>query len=515
MKKNLKLLSGIIMASFISNCAIGSFNMDAANARSSRKVVVNSSREVVNTTDVAEAEDDTATLYSNLENGDKEVLDEVAEISTEGDDGEIVEKVAEGEVSDEITDEEVLYEEGTDEAIDGEIIEEEEFVEEEPAEGEQNIMEFLNSNEDLKIDDIVSLVKPVAYSLSFKDELNATFPDFEPLRELSPQINMEATQYVDVNENAIKDYVTFFSPYSNETNVYSEQNLSDILIRQISSNLTEINNEISEQKNSTIFSLLPTMIAFSDTLKILSTEYNSILIDNSDNKIRLNILLEDIEKQLSSLLAATNEFKNMLPESIEMLDELAGDSSSETTEGTEEEIVEEEITDDMTAEGEMVEGEVTDETTVDEEVVEGEIAEEEIVEEEIIEEAPVEEEVVVEEIVEEETAPTEETIDPKTIDLFFGSNGQELVFNKDEKKYYEQDPEDPEGLIEYTGEVKKMTLEEYLNIELFLDKDGRELIFDKDTNSYFAYNPETDEFSVYEGEVTKIKMKDFLEQTAE
>ncbi len=470
MKKNLKLLSGIIMASFISNCAIGNLNMDVANARHSRKVVVNSGKDIVNANDVTEAEEDSSTLYSNLENEDEEVMDDVAEISAEEDNTESVDEMTDEEASDEeIIDEEAIDEETTDEEVDG----------------EQNIMEYLNSSKDLEMDDIVNLVKPVAYSLSFRDELNTTFPDFEPLRELSPQINMKATQYIDVNENKIKDFVTFLSPYSEQANAYSEQNISSVLIKQISSNLTELNDEISKQKNSTIFSLLPTMMAFSDTLKILSTDYNFILQDNSDNQIRLNILLKDIEKQLSSLLAATNEFKKMLPESIEMLDKLADSTSSGTSakDDTDEDTTDEESTEEQTTD--EIESETASEETADE-----------TIQEEVVEE--------------EETV--EEKIDPKKVNLFFGSSGQELTFNEKDKKYYEQDPEDPEGLIEYTGEVKKMTLEEYLNIDLFLDKDGRELIFDKDTNSYFSYNPETDEFSVYEGEVKKIKMKDLLEQ---
>ena len=104
-------------------------------------------------------------------------------------------------------------------------------------------------------------------------------------------------------------------------------------------------------------------------------------------------------------------------------------------------------------------------------------------------------------------------VDPTSVIVYFGDQGQELIYDERTKKYYQLDPEnlDSEDLIEYNGEVTKMTLAEYLDTDLFFDSEGNELIYDLDTNSYFLYNPETDEFVVYEGEVTKMKLKDLLE----
>ncbi len=58
-----------------------------------------------------------------------------------------------------------------------------------------------------------------------------------------------------------------------------------------------------------------------------------------------------------------------------------------------------------------------------------------------------------------------------------------------------------------------MTLKNIFNTDLFFDSERNELIYTLDTNSYFLYNHETDEFIVYEGEVTTIKLKIYLNQT--
>lgn len=486
MKKNLKLLSGILMASFISNSAIDTSNF--AKARVSRTVVVNATSNDLNNNS-SDSQEEISTRSSETE-----VLDENTDLETTNEEN--------------LTEDETLLDE------DGNVIEENENLDEsledeetntEDSEGETtNILQILNSDDSITIEEIADLSKPLSYGFDFIDELNTTFPDFEPLRLLSEMEN-ELTSYVDVNSNEAKTITKYLNDTTSTPSIYAEQNNCNVLLNEIGSLLEEITDEISLELPSTIFSLMPTIIVFNDTYKILSSEYNSIISSNSGNHMSLNLLLKDLEEKLLSLLSTINEFKSQLPDLIETLNEVAEsfDSSTSNSDKDQELTEDEELleNEDLT-EGELLEGE----ETTEEEIIEGEETTEEIVEEEEI----IEEEETTEEIVEEST---EEEIDPNSVILYFGDQGQELIYDESSKKYYQLDPENPDSdeLVEYSGEVSQMTLAEYLDIDLYFDSEGNELIYDLDTNSYFSYNAETDEFVVYEGEVTTMKMKDLLE----
>ena len=353
----------------------------------------------------------------------------------------------------------------------------------------------------------------MSYGFEFINEFDTTFPDFDPLRVLS-DMEGELNSYVDVNLNEPKTITKYLNYNTTTPSIYSEQNTCNMLLGEIKSLLEEINEEISLELPSTIFSLMPTVLVFEDTYKILFAEYNSIINSNSKNQISLNILLKDVKENLVSLLKTINEFKSQLPDLIDTLNEVAEsfDSSTNTSDKntTDDEELDEELTEEDTEE------EIIEEEIIEEEIIE-EDTEEEIIEEDTEEEITGEdsEEETTEEDVEEETTEeeVEEEVDPNSVIVYFGDQGQELIYDERTKKYYQLDSENPdsEDLIEYNGEVTKMTLAEYLDTDLFFDSEGNELIYDLDTNSYFLYNPETDEFVVYEGEVTKMKLKDLLE----
>ena len=481
MKKNLKLLSGILMASFISNSVIDTSNF--AKARVSRTVVVNAtSNDLNNNSNDSQEEISTGS-------SETEVLDENTDLETTSEES--------------LTEDETLLDE------DGNIIEENEDLEEslededtdeEDSESETtNILQMLNSDDSITVEEIIDLSKPMSYGFLFVDELNDTFPDFSPLRVLS-DMEGELNSYVDVNSNETKTITKYLNGSGNTPSIYSEQNTCNMLLGEINSLLEEITEEISLELPSTIFSLMPTVLVFKDTYKILFAEYNSIINNNSENHMSLNILLKDVKENLASLLKTINEFKSQLPDLIDTLNELAEsfDSSTNTSDKNttdDEELTEEDTEEEVTEED--IEGEIIEED-----------AEEETTEEEVEEETTEEE--VEEETTEEEV---EEEVDPNSVTVYFGDQGQELIYDERTKKYYQLDPENPdsEDLIEYNGEVTKMTLAEYLDTDLFFDSEGNELIYDLDTNSYFLYNHETDEFVVYEGEVTKMKLKDLLE----
>ena len=482
MKKNLKLLSGILMASFISNSVIDTSNF--AKARVSRTVVVNATSNDLNNNS-NDSQEEISTISSETE-----VLDENTDLETTSEES--------------LTKDETLLDE------DGNIIEENEDLEEslededtdeEDSESETtNILQMLNSDDSITVEEIIDLSKPMSYGFLFVDELNDTFPNFSPLRVLS-DMEGELNSYVDVNSNETKTITKYLNGSGNTPSIYSEQNTCNMLLGEINSLLEEITEEISLELPSTIFSLMPTVLVFKDTYKILFAEYNSIINSNSENNMSLNILLKDVKENLASLLKTINEFKSQLPDLIDTLNELAESFDSSTN-----------TSDKNTTDDEELDEELTEEDGLIEEDTEEEVTEEDI-EEEIIEEDAEEE--TTEEEVEEETTEeeVEEEVDPNSVIVYFGDQGQELIYDERTKKYYQLDPENPdsEDLIEYNGEVTKMTLAEYLDTDLFFDSEGNELIYDLDTNSYFLYNHETDEFVVYEGEVTKMKLKDLLE----
>ena len=491
MKKNLKFLSGILMASFISNSVIDTSNF--AKARVSRTVVVNAvSNDLNNNSN--NSQEEISTRSSEIE-----ALNENADLETTNEEG--------------LTENEPLLDEN------GNIIEEnenseesleDEDTDEEDSESETtNILQMLNSDDSVTVDEIVDLAKPMSYGFEFINEFDTTFPDFDPLRVLS-DMEGELNSYVDVNLNEPKTITKYLNDNTTTPSIYSEQNTCNMLLGEIKSLLEEINEEISLELPSTIFSLMPTVLVFEDTYKILFAEYNSIINSNSKNQISLNILLKDVKENLVSLLKTINEFKSQLPDLIDTLNEVAESFDSSTN-----------TSDKNTTDDEELDKELTEEDGLIEENIEEEITEEDS-EEEIIEEDTEEEitgedakEETTEEEVEEETTEeeVEEEVDPNSVIVYFGDQGQELIYDERTKKYYQLDPENPdsEDLIEYNGEVTKMTLAEYLDTDLFFDSEGNELIYDLDTNSYFLYNPETDEFVVYEGEVTKMKLKDLLE----
>ena len=500
MKKNLKFLSGILMASFISNSVIDTSNF--AKARVSRTVVVNAvSNDLNNNSN--NSQEEISTRSSEIE-----ALNENADLETTNEEG--------------LTENEPLLDEN------GNIIEEnenseesleDEDTDEEDSESETtNILQMLNSDDSVTVDEIVDLAKPMSYGFEFINEFDTTFPDFDPLRVLS-DMEGELNSYVDVNLNEPKTITKYLNDNTTTPSIYSEQNTCNMLLGEIKSLLEEINEEISLELPSTIFSLMPTVLVFEDTYKILFAEYNSIINSNSKNQISLNILLKDVKENLVSLLKTINEFKSQLPDLIDTLNEVAEsfDSSTNTSDKntTDDEELDEELTEEDGLIEENIEEEITEEDS-EEEIIE-EDTEEEIIEEDTEEEITGEdaEEETTEEEVEEETTEeeVEEEVDPNSVIVYFGDQGQELIYDERTKKYYQLDPENPdsEDLIEYNGEVTKMTLAEYLDTDLFFDSEGNELIYDLDTNSYFLYNPETDEFVVYEGEVTKMKLKDLLE----
>mgnify|MGYP005804083783 FL=1 len=500
MKKNLKFLSGILMASFISNITVDTSNF--AKARVSRTVVVNA----------------TSNDLNNNSNDSQE------EISTRSSETEVLNENTDLETTSEesLTEDETLLDENGNVIEENENSEEsleDEDTDEEDSESETtNILQMLNSDDSVTVDEIVDLAKPMSYGFEFINEFDTTFPDFDPLRVLS-DMEGELNSYVDVNLNEPKTITKYLNDNTTTPSIYSEQNTCNMLLGEIKSLLEEINEEISLELPSTIFSLMPTVLVFEDTYKILFAEYNSIINSNSKNQISLNILLKDVKENLVSLLKTINEFKSQLPDLIDTLNEVAEsfDSSTNTSDKntTDDEELDEELTEEDGLIEENIEEEITEEDS-EEEIIEedteeeitGEDAEEETTEEEVEEETTEEE--VEEETTEEEI---EEEVDPNSVIVYFGDQGQELIYDERTKKYYQLDPENPdsEDLIEYNGEVTKMTLAEYLDTDLFFDSEGNELIYDLDTNSYFLYDSETDEFVVYEGEVTKMKLKDLLE----
>lgn len=504
MKRNLKLLSGIIMASFLSNNSL--IPMENIKARPSRTVVVNSSsNNIQKQTKSNENSNKTNNNTSNSENiSDKDNL--TSENSNENETTENTES-NENETTDDAESNENETTENTE-------------SNEEDQKGTTNILEMLNSDDSITKDKILELATPISYSLEFLDEFKSTFPDLDPLRKISP-ILKSSDDYIDINSKEIKNITKFLDGNPSQS-VFYEQNNSNILLNAISKNLSELDKEIENEIPSTVFSLIPTLTVFSDTYKILLEEYNSIVSNNSKNQINLNILLQNIEGKLLSLLNSINDFKNKLPELIKELNKLA-DSFNSNSSNTEEsnKTSEDEVEDskensenDESTENES--GEST-ESTESNESNEESTEENQDNDSKENQESSEEENENTKEDTEDESEKssdqtTEEETDPNKVKLYFGDNGQELVYDEETNKYYETDPDNPESdkLVEYKGNVTTMTLAEYLDMDLYFDEKGNELLYDSDTNSYFSYNSEKEEFEVYSGKVIKKKMKDII-----
>ena len=432
MNKKVKLLSGLLMASIISSSFVDFNNFYSAKASNKISTTRNSS----------------ASTRNSSETSDEEILEE------------------------DVLDEEIIEEEVTDETLEDEMVDE--TIEDEESSGTTNLLEMLNSDDSLTMEDISNFAAPISNSPGFIDEFKTEFPDLNPLRKLSP-IDVGSKNYLDVNSESIQTLPSFLNKTTSIPSIYSEQNMCFTLLNEIDSALEDIESQISEELPSTIFSLQPTIIVFEDTYNILYNEYYSIVNSNSENQITLNMLLKDTQEKLSTLLTSINDFKEQLPDLIDTLNDLVLGSSS-SSDSQDEELVSDE---------ELLDEELTDEEIVDEEVVDEEL--------------------------------TDEEIDPTQVILYFGDYGQELVYDEESGSFFQLDPENPDSgdLVEYTGEVSEMTLAEYLNIDVYFDTNGNELLFDGDTNSYFILNTETGEFEVYDGEVIHMKMKDVLEQSSE
>lgn len=487
MKRNLKLLSGILMASFISNSSL--INFDRAEARISRNVVVNSSS-------------------NSLRNSDKNASDETSQnkpseneenISTTNESEENTTETNQDETSIEVDENEDL--DDSDDTEDSE----------DSTNDTTNILGMLNSDKTLTKEDIIKLSMPVSHSLEFLDEFKTTFPKLNPLRQISP-LFVEIDNYLDVNSNETKSITKFLNLNENTNSLnFSDQNNSNILLSEISDLLKEITKEINAELPSTIFSLTPTLTVFNDTYKILSLEYDSIIRSNSNNQITLNLLLKDTETKLLSLLDSIKNFKDQLPDLIETLNKLAESFDTSDTDDSEIEI-DEDLTEDESTESDSLENEEEENIEISEETTEDDT--EDNTTENTTEETRKDEETNSSNNESKEDTEEKQDIDPNSVTVYFGEQGQELIYDEKAKKYYQIDPEDPDSdeLIEYKGNITKMTLAEYLNTDLYFDDKGNELIFDLDTNSYFLYDSEKDEFILYSGEIIKKKVKDLLEQ---
>lgn len=459
MRKNLKLFSIVLIASLMSNSSLGNSNFLIAEARSSQHpaIVNNSSNENGSSTTTDENNDDTIDESGNSDNIDNNLNDDTS----------------------------------------------------------TTILEVLNNDSSLDQKDIADLAAPISYSPDFIDELKTIFPDLEPLRRLSP-LTTSYNPYLDVLNNELVTLNSYLDPNPEGASIYGDQNVCNILIKEISRSLEEINDLIKEQYNSTIFSLMPTLLTFSDTFNILHLKYSSIVESNYENQVTLNILLYDIQPKLYTLLESINIFKTQLPDLIDTLNELvdnnqnSGNTSSDQNaneETTDEEITDEESNNEQTtSEGETTNNESSNNTTTESQPNNNTSNSNGSSENTNSENESTNQN--------NDNSSNEEEVDPSQVMIYFGEDGQELIYNEKEDKFYEINPDDPnlEELIEYSGEVTEMTLKDYLSIELYFDSDGNELIYDEETDEYLIYDADTDEYLVYEGEVTSMTMEEYLNQ---
>ena len=468
MKKNLRLLCKIIMTSFICNFAISNENIHAAKAtRTSRPVVINnSSQETTNNTDET---NNNSSSNSNSSDSNSSSSNNSSTNSS----------------SNESSDSSDNY----------------------------TIIELLNSNKNLTIDDIEKLALSSSHSLDFIDEFKQTFPEFNPLRQITP-IDNNLNNYLDVNNKEISTIkVTNTSPIP--ISIYADQNNCNMILGEISTLLGDLKNEIEEELPSTIFSLMPTMSVFNDTFKILSEEYSNILQSDYKNHITLNILLENLETKLSSLLKSIQEFQTQLPDLIDTLNKIAEDieNSKDNNTNTDEEIPSEDTSEETDNTNSETNGDETngDETTK---------PDEEIIQDNNQSSSSSDKNTSNNNTNSNNNANTDsgnssEEITDDTNEqemIYLGEDGQQLIYDSENNKYYQANPENPESeeFIEYTGEVTEMTLEDYLNIEMYFDAEGNELFYDEENDEFLLYNEETDEFLIYEGEVTTMTLGDYL-----
>lgn len=460
MRKNLKLFSGVLIASLISNTTLSNTNFFKAEARSSQHsaVVNNSSDENNSSTSTSEKNNDTINKKENANDNSNEINNDI-----------------DTDTSDDTT--------SSDDT------------------SSTNILEALNSDEDLEEEDIANLSAPLSYSSDFVDELKVAFPDFEPLRKLSP-LYTSYTPYLDVINNEIGYINPSLNLNPKGSSIYGDQNECNILIKEIPTVLQEINDLIKEEYNSTIFSLMPTMMVFNDAFNILSLKYNSIVESNYKNQITLDMLLSELKPQLFSLLSSINDFKEQLPELITTLNELVDNNQSSNKDETDESL-DEDVTDKDNNEEDITNG-ATDsnknQTSSNNTSSNGSSSSTNQQNGSSTES--------------NNNTSSEEEIDPEKVTLYFGEDGQELTYEENEDKFYEINPDDPKGeeLIEYSGEVTTMTLAEYLAMELYFDADGNELIYDEETDEYLIYDADNDEYLVYEGDVTTMTMEEYLKE---
>lgn len=182
-------------------------------------------------------------------------------------------------------------------------------------------LKILNSNNSLTMEDISSLAAPISNSYEFIEKFKINFPKLNAYRKLSP-IDNNYKNYLDINSNSVESIPSFLNESNSIPSIYSEQTTCFTLLNEINSSLSDIKSKISKEPNSTIFSLMPTIMVFEDTHDILSLEYSSIVKNNSSNHSSLNIILKDTEEKLYTLLSSINEFKIELPDLIETLNSL-------------------------------------------------------------------------------------------------------------------------------------------------------------------------------------------------
>ncbi len=473
MKKNLKLLSGILMASFITAPIVDS--NEIVKARVSRQVVVNAS----SGEETSSSPKLSSTKNSNSSSTEKQNSDKNSQSSKEDQNPENENTTTSTSKNDSTGKENIEVEEGS---------------------GTTSIFDMLNSDKNITVKELTDLSTPLSHSSEFKEEFNTTFPKLDPLRQLS-STNNDLNLYLDVNSNETKTITQYLKDSESVPSIYADQNKCDILISEISRLLTQINEEISEELPSTIFSLMPTVTVFNDTFRILSLEYDSVLQNNFEKQIVLKMLLKNVEENLVSLLSSINEFKIQLPDLIDELDKLAELVSSSKNNSTN--------NSSTSSNDKLTDDDQDQEDLDDEEII---VDDENVDKDEDTEEVIVDNNEDTEEKPEENTSESQDQIDPNSM-LYFGDQGQEIIYDESTQKFYQLDPDNPdsEDLVEYLGEVTKMTLAEYLDTDVFFDKDGNELLYDADTNSYFSYDEESDEFVLYEGEVVKLKIRDLLE----
>ncbi|EGX28239.1 hypothetical protein SFBNYU_002470 [Candidatus Arthromitus sp. SFB-mouse-NYU] len=360
-------------------------------------------------------------------------------------------------------------------------------------------MQMLNSNKDLTVEEIAELALSASHSIGFIEEFKETFPELNPLRQITP-INNNLNNYLDVNNGEISKLTQILNTSNSPISPYADQNSCNLLLNEISITLSELKEAVEEELPSTIFSLVPTITVFNDTFKILSEQYSNIVQSDYKNQITLNILLDELKPKLTSLLSSIQEFKIQLPDLIDTLNELAKELEDKDDDINEDTETPSDTTDKEETPSDDIDSENTDSETSnpDNNVNSGNTSSGNTNSGTSSKE---------DSTTNEDVNSTEEEM------IYLGENGQELIYNPDDDKFYELNPEDPESeeFIEYTGEVLSMPLKEYLQTEVYFDTDGNELLYDMDTDSFLKYDEETGEYVPYEGEITTMTLGDYLD----